>query len=217
MCGRFALNVTDVEIRQHFGLDELEAWQPRYNIAPSLDVPVIYQGAAGRAGQRMHWGLVPHWSKGPDNRYSMINARAETVAVKPAYRDPFKRSRCLVPATGYYEWKKGADGKQPYYLRPKGATLFALAGLWDEWQGEGGSIRSFTLITTDANPQSAQVHDRMPVIIDPTRYDTWLMEENPDTLQAIMRPWAAELELWPVSTAVNNARHESPELIQPLT
>jgi len=217
MCGRFALDVTDVEIRQHFGLDELQPWQPRYNIAPSLDVPVIYQGPAGRAGQMMRWGLVPHWSKGPDNRYSMINARAETVADKPAYRDPFKRSRCLVPATGYYEWKPGPEGKEPYYLRPKGERVFALAGLWDEWQGEGGSIRSFSLITTDANPQSAAVHDRMPVIIAPAQYEQWLADNDPAALQALMRPWAAEMELWPVSVLVNNARHESPDLIQPLT
>lgn len=216
MCGRFALAVTDVEIRRHFNLDELPEWQPRYNIAPSQDVPVVHQSGSGRVCEAMRWGLVPHWSKGPDKRYAMINARAETVASKPAYREPFRQGRCLVPASGYFEWRKTNDVRQPFFLRPQGATLFAFAGLWDEWRGEGGMLRSFTLITTQANPESAQIHERMPVMINQAQYDLWLQGQEPEVLLALLGPYAGALDVWAVSGEVNNPRHEGPELIQTL-
>jgi len=115
----------------------------------------------------MRWGLVPHWSKGPDNRYFMINARAETLVVKSAFCDPFARSRCLIPATGYYEWKKEPDAKQPYFLCPREAGLFSFAGMWDEWQGEGVLKCPFDLSMSEANEILSPIHERMPVIIDP--------------------------------------------------
>ena len=146
---------------------------PRYNIAPTQDAPVVRQtkDADEREMDMLRWGLVPSWSQGPDSGYSMINARAETVATKPAFRSAFRFRRCLVPADGFYEWRKVAGRKQPYRITVKDGEPFAFAGLWEHWTGpDGYVVQSFTIVVTEANELLRPIHDRMPVILDPADY-----------------------------------------------
>lgn len=220
MCGRYAITSPLEAIIEAFAVRDVSSnLQPRYNAAPSQDLPVIRSGRSGRELAVMHWGLVPSWSKGPDSRYSMINARAETVASKPAYRGPFRHKRCLVPADGFYEWKKSADGKQPYFITLSAGGPFAFAGLWDHWTGpEGEEITSFTIIVTVANDCVRPIHDRMPVILGPEDYESWLGERGAPSrtkLAIMLRPYPAELmRAFPVSRDVNSPTNDGPELLQ---
>ena len=162
---------------------------------------------------------MPSWSKGPDSRYSMINARAETVASKPAYRGPFRQRRCLVPANGFYEWKKTADGKQPYFIALSTGETFAFAGLWDHWSGpEGEEITSFTIIVTAANDCVRPIHDRMPVILGADDYESWLGERGAPSrtkLAIMLRPYPTELmRAYPVSRDVNSPANDSAALLE---
>jgi len=224
MCGRFAQCFDPDALARHFGLEtETDlAVQPRYNVAPTQPILAMRLKADGQRAEwvRLRWGLVPSWSKGPDNRYRMINARAETVADKPAYRAAFARRRCLIPADAFYEWRAGEDGKVPHAIRRKDREPFAMAGLWEHWTGADGSeIQSCTIIVTEANRLLALIHDRMPVILDPADYRAWLTIEgtNKGSLQALLKPtdpigW----EAYPVSRAVNTPSHDSPELLEPV-
>ena len=192
MCGRF-VQYSDPEIyASQFDLDTVCEATPRYNVAPTQPVLAIRQSDEGRrALVRLRWGLVPAWSKGPDSRYSMINARAETVKSKPAYRNGFKHRRCLIPAEGFYEWKAGKGGKTPFLIRRQGGDPFAMAGLWERWHGgEGETIESCTIIVTDANDLVQEIHDRMPVILGPETLESFLDEEAPLEL---IEPFAGEL------------------------
>jgi putative SOS response-associated peptidase YedK len=166
----------------------------------------------------LRWGLVPSWSKGPDNRYSMINARAETVKSKPAYRNAFKYRRCLIPAEGFYEWKAGKGGKTPFLIRRDDQEPFAMAGLWERWKGEDGdALESCTIIVTDANALVREIHDRMPVILTRDVYAAWLDPENKDTetLEAMLKPASpARWILHPVSRQVNSPRNDGPDLLE---
>jgi putative SOS response-associated peptidase YedK len=163
---------------------------------------------------------VPGWSRGPDSRYSMINARAETVAEKPAYRSALRYRRCLVPANGFYEWRAGAAGKQPMAIRPAGGGVLALAGLWEHWQdADGNELESCTILVRPADGQVKQVHDRMPLIVGPESFSVWLdrRAQNPaaiGTLIAALQP--PRLVLHPVSRRVNSPAHDGPDLIEPL-
>lgn len=176
------------------------------------------------AGKRelvpLRWGLVPSWSKGPDNRYSMINARAETVKSKPAYRNAFKQRRCLIPAEGFYEWRAGEGGKTPFLIRRAGGEPFAMAGLWERWHGsEGDTIESCTILVTDANALVRAIHDRMPVILGREDYAAWLDPGNRDAdgLLAMLKPdAAAPWTMHPVSRQVNSPRNDGPGLLEPV-
>jgi putative SOS response-associated peptidase YedK len=217
MCGRFALHAHPEVIALHFGLAQPPELAPRYNIAPSAEVLAVRAaaGAAPRAA-RLRWGLVPYWSRDPSLGARMSNARAEGVAQKPAFRDAFRRRRCIVPASGFYEWKAEGGGKQPYYIRPARGELFAFAALWERWEGAGGPLETCAIVTTGANEAMGAVHDRMPVILARPDHACWLDCRAGNEVSALLRPCASEeLSIRRVSRAVNNARNESAALIEP--
>ncbi|MFP6583456.1 MAG: SOS response-associated peptidase [Candidatus Hydrogenedentota bacterium] len=214
MCGRFAQTPALQSLfsrYKFFGEDEAGV-VPCYNIAPTQSVPVIFRDDEGDHLDAMRWGLVPHWSKEIGTK-PLFNARAETVATKPSFRTPFKRHRCLVPATGFYEWKKGAKNtKIPYFIHNKDESPMVFAGLWDRWDQQDGTIlHSFTIITTRPNVTMKPIHDRMPVILSEEAEDTWLdpNQHDPDHLTPLLNPSDPELiEAYPVSSEVNSASHE---------
>lgn len=221
MCGRYALKTSVPEIARILGAGANIDFAPSFNVAPSRKVPVCRISADGdRELVLLRWGLVPHWAKEINDRYRMINARAETVHEKPAFRVPFRRRRCLVPADGYFEWKASPQRKQPYFIhRSDGAPLF-LAGLWDRWEkSDHGPLDSFSIVTTSASERLAAIHDRMPVIIEEADRRAWLDSELEDThrLLPLLEPDPGiELSLTPVSTYVNNPRHDDPRCIEPV-
>ncbi|MEA3642421.1 MAG: SOS response-associated peptidase [Lamprobacter sp.] len=229
MCGRFAQCSDPESLARHFRLQAKTglAVQPSYNVAPTQPILAMRLKADDQRPEwvRLRWGLVPFWSKGPDNRYRMINARAETVASKPAYRAAFRERRCLIPADAFYEWQAGADGKQPFAIRRTDRTPFAMAGLFEHWQGEDGSvIDSCTIIVTEANALLRPIHERMPVILDPADYGAWLGTVRPDRmaekawLQSLLKPADTHgWEAYPVSRAVNKPGNDRPELLAPIT
>jgi len=222
MCGRFSLSTPPEEVARHFGLGETPELLPRFNVAPTQDVAVVRVSA--RSGKRRleprRWGLVPHWAKDPRIGHRLINARAETLREKPAFREAFRLRRCLVPADGFYEWGRGPSGRRPFHVRRTSGGPFAIAGLYERWRGpEGAEIVSCTLVTTDANEAVAPVHDRMPVIVPPEAYAAWLDPElcDPARLAGLLRPAPADaLVLVPVGPRVNDPRHDDPECVAPL-
>ncbi|MBK1621320.1 hypothetical protein CKO42_23465 [Lamprobacter modestohalophilus] len=227
MCGRFAQYANPDILAQHFRLESATVdAKPRYNVAPTQPVLTVRlaEDQQHRECVSLRWGLVPFWSKGPDNRYSMINARAETVASKPAYRAAFAQRRCLIPADAFYEWQPSKDGKQPFAIRRKDRTPFAMAGLFEHWQGDDGSvIDSCTIIVTEANALLRPIRERMPVILDPADYDIWLggrradREANKAMLQALLKPVdPSGWEAYPISRAVNKPIYDGPELLAPM-
>jgi putative SOS response-associated peptidase YedK len=219
MCGRF-LQYSEPEIyARQFDLDTICEATPRYNVAPTQSVLAIRETDQGkRELVPLRWGLVPFWSKGPDSRYSMINARAETVSSKPAYRDAFKHRRCLIPAEGFYEWTAGKDGKTPFLIQRADARPFAMAGLWERWrQADGELLESCTIIVTDANSLVRDIHDRMPVILKEEDFATWLDPNNGDAeeLLSMLKPAdPAALAMHEVSRQVNSPRNDGPELLE---
>ena len=218
MCGRYTLGKSpgDLSRQLDFELPE-EPVAARYNIAPSQEAPVILQEER-RALRLLQWGLVPAWARDPKTGYRMINARAESVAQKPAYRKSFRSWRCLVPSDGFYEWKKVDGGKQPYWISLREDRVFCFAGLWDRWRGpDGDQIESFTIITTSSNSLIAPMHDRMPVILPAEAYGLWLDAESKDLdhLTRLLKPYPEEEMLArPVSKWVNNPAHEGPDCIK---
>jgi putative SOS response-associated peptidase YedK len=203
-----------------FGAESLLQMGARYNIAPSQSVLAARGGSAGDAELvLLRWGLVPHWSQGADSRFSMINARAETVHEKPAYRGPFRHRRCLIPAEGFYEWKQEAGGKQPYFIQAADRGPFAMAGLWDRWRdGDGNELQSCSIIVTAADPALASIHDRMPLILAPERYRAWLdpMNQEVAAVRELMQSAAMTLEFQPVSKRVNSPANDDAGLIDPV-
>ncbi len=220
MCGRFYLDTPRKRLLEQFALKQMPLLTARFNIAPSQDIAAIREGEAGRELVMLHWGLIPHWAKEEKTKFSMINARAETVATKPAYRTAFRQRRCLVPASGFFEWERTARGRQPYAVRLKDTDLFAFAGLWEYWEGEQGkTIESCTIVVTDANELLRPIHDRMPVILDPDNYDAWLGHETADTehLLSLLRPYPAkQMTLYPVSKRVNSPKDDESKCIEPV-
>ncbi len=216
MCGRFDLNAPLSELLDWFGGLPPAELDPRYNVAPSQEVTAIRWTDLGkRTWCRLRWGLIPHWAKDEKIGYKMINARAETIAEKPAYRGPFAHSRCLIPATGFYEWKAtNGTHKQPYRIMLRSQEPFAFAALWSTWH----DVQSCSIVTTRPNELVAEIHDRMPVILPPDLYDTWLdPQQGRDTLQQLLKPYpAAKMEAYPVSTLVNSPRNDTPECIVPV-
>ena len=211
MCGRYSLKTPSRVLAKAFKL-EVPTLPLRYNIAPTQQVAAIRSHPDGRELALLKWGLVPSWAKDTSIGSRMINARAETVAVKPAYRGSFRRRRCLIPADGFYEWRREGAGKQPYHFRMRDKQPFAFAGLWERWRSELGEvIDSCTIITTKANELVAPVHDRMPVILPAEAYDAWLNEQLTDApeLGGLLRPYPAEaMECFPVSTHVNSPKND---------
>jgi putative SOS response-associated peptidase YedK len=192
-------------------------WSPRYNIAPAQPIPVIRQHPKEPVRQisSMRWGLIPSWTKSPSSAASTINARSETAATKPAFRDPLKFRRCLIPADGFYEWKRMGSAKQPFCFEINEGELFAFAGLWDGWKNpEGQWIRTCSILTTTPNAVTATIHDRMPVILDRETYDLWLDPgmQNVATISELLKPFDAKLmRCYPVSTRINHVGNDDEE------
>ncbi len=222
MCGRFPLSPFAADLVQQFNLTGLLAWRPRYNIAPTQEVLTVLQPpeTTEQRARFLRWGLVPPWAEGPAVGSRMINARAETVATKPAFRRAFQERRCLILADGFYEWQKQEDRKQPFYIHLRDGRPFAFAGLWERWApSDGQPLDSCTILTTVANQLVAPLHVRMPVILSPANRETWLDPRGQDVerMQAILRPYPAEeMEAYPVSPRVNSAAFDSPECMQPV-
>lgn len=194
---------------------------PRYNIAPTQSVPIVRQGIDPdeRELALVRWGLLPAWAKDANNSYKMINARAETVDGKPAFRQAFRKSRCLVAADGFYEWRSQWGRKQPYYLTLSANRPFAFAGLWERWQSPKGGdpIESCTIIVCDANPSIQPIHDRMPVILEPDAFECWLdTRAELAAIRALLKPHAGPLTIVPVSPRVNNVRNDDADCIVPI-
>lgn len=219
MCGRFTLMADSETLRQAFEVDSAPPLTPRYNIAPTQPVAAVIAADDKRMLELFRWGLIPSWAKDPAIGNRMINARAETVAEKPAFRAALKRRRCLIPADGFYEWKAEGRKKTPMYIQLKDGDPFAFAGLWEAWQSpDGDLVKSCTLITTTPNPLMEKIHDRMPVILPPSAYEAWLGPgELPATkLQSLLKPFAAsKMKAAAVSTLVNNPANDLPECIVP--
>lgn len=219
MCGRIGFTRPKQVQPGFFGLDALPDLHPRYNIAPSQSIAAIRQGNQGRELVYLKWGLIPSWAKDPKDAFKSINARAETVATKPSFRAAFKQRRCLILADCFYEWRKDQDGgKQPYCIRLPDAGPIPMAGLWEHWESDEGEIlESGAIITTTANEQMQQVHDRMPVILSPSAFGTWLDPQNKDTaaLATLLVPFTGRLHLFPVSRMVNNPRNDDPRCLEP--
>ncbi len=215
MCGRFSSLTPPEAMRRLFHLVEpVPAGPPRYNCAPSQDLAVVIATPAGRRLVPMRWGLIPAWSAGPGHGPCPINARAETVAEKPSFREAFRRRRCLVPADGFYEWRRDGRRKRPVRFTLSDGAPFAMAGIWEAWHGpDGTTIRSFAIIVTDANALVRPVHDRMPVILAPGDWAAWLDPGNPDP-RPLLTAFAAEaMRAQPVSERVNSPRHDDPGCI----
>lgn len=222
MCGRFTLTVDPGDLQEAYsGLAVPEGMTPRYNIAPTQPVAVIPNTGDFRLDFFV-WGLIPSWAKDPEIGNRMINARAETLAEKPSYRNSFRRKRCLILADGFYEWKQteGSKSKQPMYIYMKDHKPFAFAGLWDLWHAPDGSeVYSCTIITTEPNELLKSIHNRMPVILPPTAYPVWLdpKEQSPASLSQWLKPFPAdEMAAHPVSRLVNSPQAESKECILPI-
>jgi putative SOS response-associated peptidase YedK len=235
MCGRFTLNQSAEALAQVFHVEPVLDLAADFNIAPTQMVATVLQNPESqkREFKQLHWGLIPSWAKDAGMGAKLINARAETVAEKPSFRSAFKHRRCLVLADGFYEWQRQQGKKQPFYFRLEDGKPFGFAGLWEKWRpvraasptGEAGTpvneeIISCTILTTAANELLQPIHERMPVILEPKDYDLWLdsQVQTPQTLQQLLRPYAAPAMIaYPVSTLVNNSRHNSPECIIPLS
>ncbi len=228
MCGRYTLSTPPEVVAELFDLIEIPSYPPRFNLAPTQQAPVVRMlaPAGGRRLDLLRWGLVPYWAKEAAIGNRMINARSEGVAEKPAYRSSFKKKRCLVVTDGFFEWQKQGKGpKQPYLIRRKDRQPFAFAGLWSSWKdperGDRGGepLETFTILTTSPNEAVRTIHDRMPVILDRGAFDLWLdpAVDDAERLQALLTASPAEdLELVPVSRAVNSPAYDGPECIAPL-
>ncbi len=218
MCGRFAFFSPREAVQEYFGIEVPFALEPRYNVAPSQDIAVIRQPADTKPEAAMlKWGLVPFWAKDAAIGARMINARAETVAQKPAFRQAFKRRRCVILADGFYEWHTENGRKTPYFISLKTDQPFAMAGLWESWhKADQPPLETCAIITTAASKSIAKLHDRMPVILDaPTATDWIQAERDPDALIAILKSYDDEkIQAWPVNRTVNNPVNQGPTLIE---
>ncbi|MDH3866623.1 MAG: SOS response-associated peptidase [Desulfobulbaceae bacterium] len=221
MCGRFALKTPPRSVQEHFHLPEAIHLSPRYNIAPSQAVAVVRHLPGKRFPQldMLRWGLIPHWAKDMKVGYKMINARAETLGQKPSFREAFKKRRCLIATDGFYEWKHSGKAKQPIYVHMKNGAVFGFAGLWESWNSPDGSIvKSCTIVTTAPNRLISEIHDRMPAILPPEQYQTWLQDSTPDhLLQKLLRPYPPEeMTAYWVSSEVNSPKNDTPDCIKPI-
>jgi putative SOS response-associated peptidase YedK len=226
MCGRYTLTTTAEELIEEFDLLDAERIQPRFNIAPTQSAPVVRATASGDSRQldSLRWGFIPHWAKDPSIGSRMINARSEEAHAKPSFRTSLRRQRCLAPCTGFYEWKKLEGGtrsrprKQPYYIHGRDGRVFALAGIWDRWRSPGGeTIESYAILTTEPNECLRPLHNRMPVIVDPSDYGLWLdpAVQDADSLKRLFQPYPDDaLEAYAVGTQVNSPAFDDPACIE---
>lgn len=221
MCGRFALYADPNLIKSKLNLDEPVDVEPRYNIAPSENICVIVDDENKRVARYFHWGLIPFWAKDKKIGYSMINARAETISDKPAFRHAFKKQRCLIVMSGFFEWREIDGRKQPYYIYPDDKTIMICAGIWEQWEDKKNNetINSCAIITTNANEFMQPIHNRMPVILSPDNYDDWLKTDNQDTfeLTKLLQPYPKDdLNCHKVTASMSNARYKKKEAVLPL-
>jgi putative SOS response-associated peptidase YedK len=214
VCGRYATSKSSLDLAALFGAtDDIEGLEPDYNVAPTDPVPVVRITSSARHLNVARWGLLPHWAKDPRAGARMINARAETVATSSAFASAFERRRCLVPADGWYEWVRGKTGKQPYFMTPADGQIAVFAGLWANWGPE--KLLTCSIVTTAAVDDLALIHDRMPLLLPPSRWDAWL--EGPPDPALLAPPSSADvagLELRPVGPAVGDVHNDGPELIR---
>jgi putative SOS response-associated peptidase YedK len=222
VCNRYRLTYAKPYLAERFDASGEIEERPRYNIAPTQQVITVRMedGKKTRKFTTMRWGLIPCWAKDMSIGTQTLNARSETVTTKPAFREPILTKRCLIPADGFYEWKKTGSVKQPYCFEVGEGEVFALAGLWDQWKSlEGQIIESCTVLTTSANCLVAEMHDRMPVIVPPDKYDVWLDPDVNDfnVIRDILRPYDANLmRRYPVSRKLNNSRIDDAESALPV-
>lgn len=218
MCGRFTNAITWRELVELYRIHDQPALnlRPRYNVAPTQEIPFCRLADAGREIGLGRWGLIPAWAKDLKSGYSTINARAETVAEKPSFRSAFKSRRCLIPADGFYEWKKLEEGgKQPYRLCLADRLPFSFAGLWE--RNDKLDVTSCTIIVTEPNAVASEVHDRMPVILDPEQYDAWLSPATAaEEAKALLQPYPGAMISYPVDKAVGSVKNDNATLVEPL-
>ena len=218
MCGRFALKAPPAQLITRFGLAECADYPVRYNIPPGTDIPVIRNSPEGkRVLHLLRWGLVPHWAKDSAIGAKLNNARADSLTVKPSFREAFKSRRGLIPADGFYEWKTEGKVKQPHYISLKSGEPLAMAGLWESWRHPDGTIlRTCCIITTTPNSLMEPIHDRMPVIIGPEQWHAWLTG-SPEEVRDMLVPYTPEeMQAWPVNRRVSRALEEDAGLIDPM-
>ncbi len=218
MCGRYTLAVSASRLSDRFAVEPPLDLKPRYNIAPTQAVVAVRETNRRRELVALRWGLIPAWAKDASIGSRLINARSETILEKPSFRAAFQRRRCLIPASGFYEWQALPDGKQPFYFTPGDDTLMAFAGLWDQWRAPDGSlVESCTILTTTANAVVAPIHDRMPVIVPPDFDAVWLdpTSDIRKLHELCLAPPPVMLRCYPVSKAVNQVSNDSEALIQP--
>ena len=222
VCGRYTQTASAERIAEQFAVSDVPLLKPRYNIAPSQPVPAVRidPDTATRTLVMLRWGLIPSWAKDSKIGAQCINAKAETIAEKPSFRSAFKKRRCLVLANGFYEWQVQGKRKQPLWIGLRDKGLFAFAGLWEHWQSPTGEpLETCTIITTEPNDLMRPIHNRMPVILTPADYDGWLDPtiQQAETLKPLLRPCSSEnMAAYPVSTLVNNPRHDVPECLEPV-
>jgi len=212
MCGRYVLYEVD-ELRDLFNVEGLQDLEPNYNTAPTHLMPVY----TAEGLDRMRWGLIPSWAKDEKIGYKLFNTRSETVYEKPMWKGIVKRNRCLIPANGFYEWKKSDDGKTPFYIHLPDEKLFSFAGIWETWKHEGKEWQTFSIMTTTPNKEMANIHDRMPVIIDRSDYDMWLSADDQSDIEALLQPIKdGSLVMHEVSKDVNTVKTNNDELLKPI-
>ncbi|MEP3112472.1 SOS response-associated peptidase [Nisaea sp.] len=217
MCGRYSITTAPEALRRLFAVTDMLNLEPRYNMAPMQTAPVIRERDGKRHMDGLRWGLVPSWAPDESRAASLINGRSETVAEKPSFRDGYSKRRCLVPADGFYEWRKVGSGKQPYRVSLEGERPFAFAGLWERWERGTEPVETFTLLTTDADPRIEHIHHRMPVMLsEQEEYARWLAGDVQERA-ALLRPYGgADLVFTPVSNRVGNVRNDDRSLIEPV-
>jgi putative SOS response-associated peptidase YedK len=219
MCGRYTLATQVGRLAEEFGLDASSVEFPaNYNVAPTQGVAAVLEEGGGRDLEVLRWGLIPPWADDPQIGSRMINARSETAPEKPSFRRAFRERRCLIPADGFYEWRRTNGAKQPYYIHMEGGHSFAFAGLWESWdKGGEGEVRTCTILTTRANALVDEIHERMPVILAPDAYDVWLDPASErDELAGLLAPYPEdEMEAYLVSRFVNSPSNNDPRCIEP--
>jgi len=216
MCGRFYLTATPAELKKMFKVDYLPELVPRYNIAPAQLSPIAIPVEKGRSIHMARWGLVPSWSRDLSLGVGMINAPVETLDEKPAYRTAFAAQRCLVPASGFYEWQNKGVNNQPYRISLRNGALISFAGLWERWAPENGEpVETFAIITTQATKLVSEVHDRMPAIIAPADYRSWLTA-SANTAKKLLVPYISGMTIAPVGDRVSNVKNDDAELLRPV-
>lgn len=220
MCGRYGLNHPHTVLTDWYRASFMPELKPRYNIAPTMEILAVRETERGHAGSMMRWGLIPYWAKDAKKLPVMNNARAETIAEKPMFKQSFRQRRCLIPASGFFEWKTEGKGKQPYFISSRDGAPFSFAGIWSTWTAAdtGESIDSCTIVTTECNALMQPIHERMPVILSPEDWVAWLDPgpKQDEILLSLLRPFNAEqMQAWPVSPAVGKVANQGEELIKP--